>query len=152
MSFIFVVLLSSCSKDEFKWKTKSKNTLEFIQETDSILKLQGVSAKDSYGYDQTNPIKLGVKNRSLAIHYPEKYFKSITGANGEKVIAFRVKSCCPFKTVNSEPYPYRNVAVLDVYIVTLQGSEQPPKQLFINFFDQGKLFAPKGFLVKKIIN
>lgn len=141
------VLIFSCHKEKFKWKTKTKNDLEFLHEKDSVLILEGVSSDPRFGYTSKKPIKLGVQKLSIALTYPQKYFNSITGPNGEKIHFERVKSCCPFKTVNSDQYEFKNVAVLEIYAVTYEGLASPV-YLYINFFDQGKVMAPKGFLPK----
>ena len=143
-------LLLACNKKQFKWKTKRKNVVEFIEEKDSVLRLEGVSDDPRYGYSEDNPIKIGVASFYLARNYPDKYFKSITGPNGQKVIFERIKSCCPFKTVNSSEENYQNVAVLEIYKVTYEGL-QKPVYLYINFFDEAKPVAPKGFLPKPFL-
>ena len=140
---LLLVLLVSCSKQRFRWETRKLNTREYIQERDSLLLLEGVSERSTYGYTPDEPIKLGITKRTLAVTYPEKYFNSISGPNGEKVIYSRVKSCCPFKTVNSDER-YQNVAVLEIYKVSYRGLPAPV-YLYINFFDQGKVMAPKNF-------
>ncbi|WP_333821216.1 hypothetical protein [Ohtaekwangia sp.] len=144
---LFSMVVFSCHKKQFKWKTRKKNTVELIEEKDSVLRLEGVSDDPRYGYTQDRPIKIGVASFYLGRNYPEKYFKSITGPHGEKVIFERIKSCCPFKTVNSSEENYQNVAVLEIYQAYYEGLEKPVT-LYVNFFDQGKPLAPKGFLVK----
>jgi len=144
---LFSMVAFSCHKKQFKWKTRKKNTVELIEEKDSVLRLEGVSDDPRYGYTQDRPIKIGVASFYLGRNYPEKYFKSITGPHGEKVIFERIKSCCPFKTVNSSEENYQNVAVLEIYQAYYEGLEKPVT-LYVNFFDQGKSLAPKGFLVK----
>jgi len=146
---LLTLCIAACKKEQFAWKNKTKNTREAIAEKDSILVLEGVSTQSTYAYNEDAPVKLGVTNRSLAVTYPEKYFKSITGPHGESVTARRVKSCCPFKTANSDEFRYQNVAVLEIYEVTYEGLPAPIR-VYINFFDQGKVYAPKGFLVKSV--
>jgi len=150
-SFCLLIVLSvlafACHKKQFKWKTRKKNTVELIEEKDSVLRLEGVSTDPRYGYSEDRPIKIGVSSFYLGRNYPEKYFKSITGPHGEKVVFERIKSCCPFKTVNSSEENYKNVAVLEIYQVHYSGLDKPVL-LYVNFFDQGKPLAPKGFLPK----
>jgi hypothetical protein len=143
-----ILLLISCNSTKFEWKNKRLNERTFIPEQDSILLWDGISRNRSYGYSPYNPIKLGVINRALALTYPLKYFNSIAGPNGEKISAIRVKSCCPFKTINSEEYPYQNLAVLEIYRVIIENTPEPV-YLYINFFDDGEALAPKGFTPKK---
>lgn len=145
---ISIFFLTSCQKDKFKWKTRTVNTKEFIIENDSILQLDGVASNKKYGYSPEIPVKLGVAKRTLSLTYPEKYFNSITGPNGEAIRAVRFKSCCPFKTVNSEEFPFQNLGVLEIYKVTYKGLSDP-LFIYINFFDQGLVLAPKGFKIKE---
>jgi hypothetical protein len=140
--------MTSCVASKFKWETKKLNSKIIIEEQDSVLFLDGISKDKSYGYTSKNPIKLGVKDQSLALTYPLKYFNSILGPNGEQISSQRIKSCCPFKSVNSKEYPYQNLAVLEVYKVNVSGSPLPI-YLYINFFDEGKVLAPRGFSLKK---
>lgn len=151
ISFVLLLVLGivglSCRKEQFKWVTKTKNTLESIEEKDSLLILGGVSTNSRYGYSSDVPIKLGVTSINLGETYPEKYFKSITGPKGETLTYERVRSCCPFKTVNSDPYTFKNVAVLEIYKISYEGLKEPI-YLYVNFFDEGKPQAPMGFLPK----
>jgi hypothetical protein len=145
---VMLVALVACHKDKFQWKVKKKNSREFIIERDSLIKIEGISKSERYAFTPDEPVKLGVAKRALALTYIEKYFNSITGPNGEVVRYKRFKSCCPYKTVNSEEYPYQNLAVLEVYQVIYDGLKEPVL-IYINFFDEGKVLAPKGFLIKR---
>ena len=49
-------------------------------------------------------------------------------------------SCCHFDT----PRGYKGGGLLDMYLVTYQGLEQPVK-IYINFYDPGPPLAPVGF-------
>jgi hypothetical protein len=139
----------ACKSEKLHWTTKQKNTLELIPEADSVLLLEGVSKNPNYGYSPKHPIKLGVTSEYTSATYPEKYLQSITGPNGEPVTYERIKSCCLFKTVNSDA-AYQNVGVLEVYEVTYAGLKTP-KTIYLNFFDQGVVFAPQGFIPKKTL-
>jgi hypothetical protein len=143
-----LLLIVACKSDKLHWSTKRENTLEFIPEVDSVLILEGISKNPNYGYSPQYPIKLGVTNEYTSATYPEKYLQSITGPNGEQITYERIKSCCFFKTVNSDA-AYQNVGVLEVYEVTYSGLKTP-KILYLNFFDQGAVFAPQGFIPKKV--
>jgi hypothetical protein len=92
---------------------------------------------------------LGVRDFELSLTYPEKYFKSLTCEDNGHLEFKRVKSCCPFRTVNSDKLKYKNLAVLEVFSVRCQ-SMTSPVYLYINFFDQGKVLAPKGFSYKRL--
>lgn len=141
------LLIVACKSEKLSWTTKKKNTLEYLPEVDSTLVLKGVSKNPDYGYSPKHPIKLGVTSEYTSATYPEKYLQSITGPQGQTIVYERIKSCCFFKTVNSDA-AYQNVGVLEVYRVTYDGLSTP-KILFLNFFDEGVAFAPQGFLPKK---
>jgi hypothetical protein len=145
---IFSLLIVACKSEKLHWTTKKKNTLETLPEVDSILVLEGVSKNSEYGYSTKHPIKLGVTSEYISVTYPEKYLQSITGPQGQAIVYERIKSCCFFKTVNSDA-AYQNVGVLEVYEITYEGLPSP-KILYLNFFDEGAVFAPQGFLPKKI--
>lgn len=150
-SFFLVLCLIAatiaCRSNRLHWTTKHKNTIEYLPETDSILILEGVSKSPKYGYTPEAPVTLGVRNQYVAVTYPERYLNSLTGPKGEQLVFERVKSCCFFKTANSDP-AYQNVGVLEIYKVSYEGLKTP-KLLYLNFFDEGKAFAPQGFLPKK---
>lgn len=142
-----IVCTIACQSNRLQWTTRHKNTLEYLPEIDSILILEGVSKSPKYGYTPATPVTLGVRNEYVSVTYPERYLNSLTGPKGEQLIYERVKSCCFFKTANSDP-AYQNVGVLEIYKVSYEGLETP-KLLYLNFFDDGKVFAPQGFLPKK---
>lgn len=144
-----IVLLTSCHTEQFQWKTKTKNTREFIIGNDSLLMVTDISRSSKYGYTPSDPVKLGVTKLDVALKYPDKYFNTLVGPNGEPVYYRRIKSCCPFKTVNSEEYPYQNLAVLEVYEISYEGLKEP-LLIYVNFFDEGKVLAPKGFSIKSL--
>lgn len=144
---IVLLVIVACKSEKLHWTTKRKNTLESIPEADSVLILQGVATSAKYGYSPEYPVKLGVRNQYTSQTYPEKYLQSLTGPNGQPIVYERLKSCCFFKTVNSDP-AYQNVGVLEVYEITYEGLLSP-KILYLNFFDEGIVYAPQGFLPKK---
>lgn len=138
----------SCSHEKYKWSTKEKNTTTSLTGSDSLIRVVGISKSSSYGYSNTNPVKLGVQDLSLGATYPEKYLSTLTGPQGEPVVFTRIKSCCPFKTANSTE-SFKDLAVLEVYAVYFKGMDSPVT-LYINFFDEGQVLAPKGFSFKTI--
>jgi hypothetical protein len=94
-----------------------------------------------YGYSEKNPIKVGGINDGPKNE--RAYLNRLTGLNGEKVTYERKGSCCMFETANS---PYGG-GMLDKYEVTIEGSSEK-KILYLNMYDEGKLYAPKGFILK----
>lgn len=96
---------------------------------------------DDYGYSQQNPIKVGGGNQGPAME--RKYLNRLTGPNGEIVTYQRSGSCCHFDTSNG----FMGMGMLDIYIVKIAG-DTVSKKLYLNMYDSGRLYAPKGFLLK----
>lgn len=95
---------------------------------------------DDYGYSQTNPIKVGGGTNGPANEH--RYLRRLTGPNGESIAYERLGSCCAFETKNS---PFGS-GMLDRYEIEIDGDPEK-KILYINMYDEGKLYAPKGFLL-----
>lgn len=102
---------------------------------------------DNYGYSKENAIMVG--------DYPEKGFRSgpaneraylnrLTGLNGEKVTYVRKGSCCGYE---NKDLPM-GMGMLDIYEVTIRG-EGTKRTLYLNMYEKGKQYAPKGFLLKR---
>jgi hypothetical protein len=132
-----------CAHDSYRWTTKKKNTLDFLEQKDSLLIIPQVSKDKTYGYTPGNPIRLGVSSLERAATYPELFFRSIVGPHQEKIMYKRIRSCCPFKTANSSK-EYEMVGVLEVYEISYAGIPSPVT-LYVNFFDQGRVMIPRGF-------
>ncbi|WP_205431296.1 2-dehydro-3-deoxyphosphooctonate aldolase [Flavobacterium arcticum] len=96
---------------------------------------------DDYGYSENNPIKVGGPSNGPANE--RKYLYSLTGLNGEQVTFVRKGSCCHFESKNAF-----GLGLLDVYEVQIKG-DTVKKTLYLNMYDKDKLYAPKGFLMKK---
>lgn len=96
----------------------------------------------SYGYSEKNPIKVGgFKNGPIQ---EKEFLNSLTGPNGEKVKYYRIGSCCPFQTPNSD----WGSGMLDKFSVTYNGLKKD-LILYINMYDSDTLKAPIGFKFKK---
>lgn len=98
------------------------------------------AASADYGYSESNAIKVGGGNAGPA--QERAYLNRLTGPNGEKVTYVRAGSCCPFETKNSAWG-----GMLDRYIVEIEG-DPVKKELYLNMYDKGELYAPKGFVLK----
>jgi hypothetical protein len=145
-----VVMLSAACKptqDKFTWKVREVNVRTAIVSTDSLLRIEGTASDRKYGFDPNKPIMLGMKDRSYALSYIEKYLNTLTGPKGEEIWYRRVRSCCPYKTVNSGDY-FEFVAVLEVYELQYAGLHVP-LTVYFNFFDEGPVLAPRGLGYKK---
>ncbi|KOS08305.1 hypothetical protein AM493_10150 [Flavobacterium akiainvivens] len=103
-------------------------------------KAAATASSADYGYTESNPIKVGGVNDGPA--QERAYLNRLTGPNGEKVTYNRSGSCCPFETKNSAWG-----GMLDVYVVEIEG-DPVKKKLYLNMYDKGDLYAPKGFLFK----
>ena len=66
----------------------------------------------------------------------------MTGPSGEEIKYYRIGSCCPFRTKNSEWG-----GMLDMYNITYQGLEKDIV-LYINMYDSDTLKVPVGFKLK----
>ena len=100
------------------------------------------SVDETYGYSEKNPIQVGgFKNGPIR---ESEYLNSLTGPNGEKVKYYRIGSCCPFETPNSD----WGSGMLDKFRVTYKGLKKD-LILYINMYDSDTLKAPNGFKFKK---
>ena len=149
ISTLTVILVVCCRTQEIQWKNRKENKRAEIVSNESLLRIEGVSTSDNYGYKSSEPIKLGVSDFDLSPGYPVKYFNSLTCSLGEELTYKRVRSCCPFKTVNSDKDKFKNVAVLEVFSVQCRHKPEIT-YLFVNFFDEGPVLAPKGFKYKSL--
>ncbi len=104
----------------------------------SALNADGTVA-DSYGYSETNAIKVGGGNNGPANE--RRYLERLTGPNGEPIAYVRLGSCCPFETKNSAWG-----GMLDRYEIEIDGDPEK-KILYLNMYDTDKLYAPKGFVL-----
>lgn len=101
----------------------------------------GSTASDDYGYTEKNPVKVGGVNSGPANE--RAYLDRLTGPKGELIKYHRLGSCCSFKS-NNAPF---GMGLLDRYEITIEG-DSIKKILYLNMYDKGKLYAPKGFLLK----
>ena len=106
--------------------------------------LPAVSTDKTYGYDQSNPIKVGGAKESNGPLNERRFLNALLGPNGETVTYVRKGSCCAFKSPNG----FNGVGLLDRYEVTYDGLETAVI-LFINMYDYGELKAPVGFTYRK---
>ena len=141
----FFVILASC--------VSTKNTIQNIDDTAVLPKIfagQFVlteTANDSeYGYSEFYPINLGFsKFENSNNSNVNRFFSSITGANGEKVTYKLLETCCPFPSKNNK----MGAGTLDLYEIYLD-EKASNKKIYINTFEKGKVMCPKGFSIKKV--
>nr|WP_320117521.1 hypothetical protein [uncultured Marinifilum sp.] len=151
----FLVACSTPSKFEREYPTyrKSRNTTEQLEQVnDSTLLVLNTSNDPKYAYTEQKPVMLGVYDCDDGANNRIKFFNALLGPNGEKVIAKRIKSCCPFHTLNSQTVGRgQKYGLLDVWELSYEGIEAPVT-IFINLYDQGEIKAPMGFTLKNTAN
>lgn len=99
--------------------------------------------KNEYGYSQSNPIKVGGVHTNEGLLNEREYLRSLVDLEGNSLSFYRIGNCCSFKTTNSEWGSGR----LDIYAVYIEGKTDTVR-LYINMYDEDKLYAPKGFRFK----
>ena len=100
-----------------------------------VASLAGISTDASYGFDKTNPIKLG-----LGFESEWRYLNALRGPQGEIVHYERLGHCCTFNTDAAE----RGKGFLDQYALSYDGLAKPVI-VYLNMFDTAPLNAPVGF-------
>lgn len=105
-------------------------------------RLDSISADESYGYTQANPIMVSGATESGAYNQ-RRFLNALLGPDGEAVTYTRRGSCCPFNSPNG----FMGGGLLDMYEVTIAGQSKPVV-LYLNLYDKGILRAPKGFTFK----
>lgn len=107
--------------------------------------LTEATEEKSYGYEKSNPIKVGGISESSGPKNERRFLNALLGPNGEEVKYFRAGSCCPFKTPNGF---VENSGMLDRYRIYWTGSKDT-LDIFINMYDKGDLKIPAGLTAKK---
>lgn len=100
----------------------------------------------TYGYDRSNPVKVGGSRESSGPRNERMFLNALLGPNGEEVKYFRAGSCCPFKTPNGL---IDNTGMLDRYRISWTGAKDT-LDIFINMYDEGDLKIPVGLTAKAI--
>jgi hypothetical protein len=78
-----------------------------------------------------------------------KYLNALLGPNKEPITYKRLKPCCPFSTPNYQVYAANSkYGLLERYEVSYQGIKEPII-LYLNLYDEGIFYSPKGFLMIK---
>lgn len=98
------------------------------------------SQDKSYGFTERNPVMVGG-----GIEGPRnqrRFLNALAGPNGEEIEYYRIGSCCPFRTKNSEWG-----GMLDMYDVTYEGLKKS-LILYINMYDSDTLRVPVGFKLR----
>ena len=147
---IGLIILAGCASS--KSGTTSKKSapgdtrtreIQFLDENTYLL--TEVAEDKSYGYTESNPVKVGGANESSGPKNERRFLNGLLGPNGEEIKYSRAGSCCPFKTPNGL---FGDSGMLDRYQVTWAGSSDT-LDIFINMYDKGDLRIPVGSTSKK---
>ena len=104
-------------------------TASSVPETDS-----------TYGYDRTNPIRVGGVGEDPAPRRQHEYLQALRGPNGEVVRYERQGSCCQYET----PRGFMGRGMLDMYEVTYEGLAKPIV-LYLTLYEHENPRPPRGF-------
>jgi hypothetical protein len=147
--FFILLIITSCTSQKKGLVTGAgagdtrTSEIEFIDEDTYFLT---VSTKDkTYGYDRSNPIKVGGSKESSGPKNERRFLNALLGPNGEEVQYYRAGICCAFKTPNGM---INNTGMLDRYRIFWIGSSDT-LDMFINMYDKGDLSVPVGLNAKK---
>lgn len=103
------------------------------------------SVDKTYGYEASNPIKVGGVHDNTGPINERRFLNALYGHDNKKMIYFRAGSCCPFKTPNGF---IENTGMLDRYRITEIGSKDT-LDIYINMYDTGDLKIPVGLKAKE---
>jgi hypothetical protein len=98
---------------------------------DRGVEFHGVSDDPTYGYEESNPVKVG----SIPAEYD--YMELLRGPAGQSLEYFRIGSCCGRET----PEGY---VLLDRWEITYPGLEEPVV-IYLSAFELDDPMAPMGF-------
>lgn len=146
---IGLAVLLGCSSQKTSTTSKKESgttppkQVEFIDDNTYLLTVQ--SDDKSYGYDQSNPIKVGGVKESTGPMNERRFLNGLLGPNGEELSYKRSGSCCSFKTPNGL---FNGTGLLDAYEVSWKGSSDK-LTIYINMYDKGELKVPVGLTAKK---
>ena len=135
-SFLFILVLSSCSQTKNIARTSITDNESFV--------ITEVSGDKTYGLTSKNPVEVGGNSGNSGPSNERKYLNMLAGPNGEKISYQRAGSCCPVKSKKG----FMGYAMLDNYRITWEGTTDTVS-IYINMYDKGVLKAPIGFAIKK---
>jgi hypothetical protein len=135
-------ILAGCVSTKNTIKNIDNNaTLPIICSDYFILK---PTTENKYGYHQDYPVNLGYSQYEESNKRNiDRFFRALTGPNGEKITYKSIETCCPFPSKNSKI----GAGTLDIYEVKVEGQTET-KKIYINIYEKGFNFAPKGFNAK----
>ncbi|MEA9411587.1 2-dehydro-3-deoxyphosphooctonate aldolase [Flavobacterium sp. PL02] len=104
------------------------------------------SSDKSYGFTESNPIKVGGSSESMGPKNERRFLSALKGPNGETVRFYREGSCCLFETPNVEKGMKGS---LDTYKVYWENMMDDTLRIYINMYDKDSLMIPVGLTSKK---
>lgn len=130
--------------------TTEKNTLEsYKMVNDSTIYLGVTAQQKRYGRSKKNPIFVGVTSHHEGGKNRMRFLNALEMEDGTSIEYERIKSCCPFKTINSKTIGAdQKFGLLDVWLVYPKGRIEQADTLYINAYDQGTPMVPKGYKAK----
>lgn len=142
LSLLFVmIVINSCSTSrKTSGFTYGDPKVKQVLIDESTFKVSVYSQDKTYGFTEKNPVMVG--GVSEGPKNERRYLNALAGPNGEKVQYYRLGSCCPFKTKNSEWG-----GMLDKYEVSYEGLDTS-FVLYINMYDSDTLKVPVGLKLK----
>ncbi|AOZ98729.1 MULTISPECIES: hypothetical protein [Flavobacterium] len=133
--------LNTVDTDKGIGDTRTK-TVEYIN--DDTYLLTETAVDKTYGYDKSNPIKVGGARENSGPRNERRFLNALFGPNDKKMTYYRAGSCCAFKTPNG----FSNIGMLDRYRITEIGSKDT-LDIYINMYDTGDLKIPVGLKAKE---
>ena len=148
--FGILVLVGCSSKKTANFEDTNKGVgdtrtkpVEYIDQNTYLL--TEMSDDKTYGYEKSNPIKVGGVHDKTGPLNERRFLNALYGPNDKKMTYFRAGSCCPFKTPNGF---MNNTGMLDIYRVVEIGSKDT-LDIYINMYDTGDLKIPLGLKAKE---
>jgi len=133
---------TTTNEDKGVGDTRTK-AVELLDNNTYLLTEQ--SDDKTYGFDKSNPIKVGGVKTNEGPANERRFLNALYGSGNKKMAYFRAGSCCPFKTPNGF---YNNSGMLDRYRLTEIGSKDT-LDIYINMYDTGDLKIPVGLKAKE---
>jgi hypothetical protein len=139
---LILLLFLSCNN---KQKQLEKALLEKGPFEQDYFHLTVQSTDKSYGFTQSNPIKVGSRLESMGPKNERRFLSALKGPNGETVRFYRQGSCCLFETPNVEK---GFKGSLDIYKIYWEDIADTLK-IYINMYDKDSLMIPSGLTSKR---
>ncbi len=145
LTVIFLLIgLSGCISTKSTLKNVDNNAPVLELTKDNTFKISEVSTDPRYGYDPDYPVNIFFRNTINQNINQERFFKALSGPNGETIKFEKIEKCCPFPSRNSTS----GAALLDIYEISYDGLSQPLK-IYVNIYEKGHIKAPKGLTIKQ---